>query len=69
MRMSPTKGKDMWCPFARIVRGTLPGGNRELPPGNSQWTIDDANCCAGNDCMAWRGSDREGYCGLAGRPL
>jgi hypothetical protein len=72
--MTEDEAKTKWCPHARVLDGSPPGGagvNRKGPEAGVY--------CIASGCMAWRWSyspetaegndvEPEGYCGLAGKP-
>lgn len=71
MILNEEEAEKRWCPFARTLTSWGPD---ELPAGGNRVGASDQNNCIASRCMAWRwygapGTQRHGFCGLAGPPL
>lgn len=78
--MTEDEAKTKWCPFVRMMisaRGSdLYGPFNRMIVDKETAKVDNSIACIGSICMAWRWThpitvpqkDRDGYCGLAGRP-
>lgn len=62
--MTEEEAKGKWCPFARMITGTIDEKGRSEHPSNAtaynrivdggRWSFSAGGGCIGSACMAWR---------------